>query len=125
MDKIAEALLAEFPGWDSDEARALAKMFIEAVRRHDPLKNKSTKVVITGPKRNLVYISSELRKAREAVLPKLTQDKVSELTEWSPSKIIRIEAGQSAPSKPDIMFLGEIYGLSKERIAHLISKRLG
>lgn len=121
--------MALSPELDEEEAVAMATAFVDAALKLEAEGRKFQKLTMTGPRRNLEYISNALRVAREAALnpdgTPMTQADVSDRTEWSPSKIIRIEGGLSAPSKPDIQFLAELYGLDKKTEKDLIARRKG
>lgn len=116
--------MAEFPDLDEDEAAAMVAAFVAGVRKLEDENRKFKKLLLTGPKRKLEYISGALTAAREAI-PGMTQEKVWEANEWSPSKIIRIEGGTSAASKPDILALAKLYGLDQATTEHLIKHRKG
>ncbi|WP_372349869.1 helix-turn-helix domain-containing protein [Streptomyces sp. KL116D] len=60
-----------------------------------------------------LQLRTELRKARIAA--GLTQRQVADRMEWSPSKLIRIEAGEVGISVNDLRPLAAAYGLSDRR----------
>jgi len=65
-------------------------------------------------------LKAELRNAR--LEAKLTQDQVAEAMEWSPSKIIRIEAGSVGVSANDMKELLRLYGITgPKRVDELLS----
>jgi transcriptional regulator with XRE-family HTH domain len=65
-------------------------------------------------------LKSELRSAR--LEAKLTQDQVAEAMEWSPSKIIRIEAGSVGVSANDMKELLRLYGITDpKRVDELVT----
>ena len=65
-------------------------------------------------------LKAELRSAR--LEAKLTQDQVAEAMEWSPSKIIRIEAGSVGVSANDMKELLRLYGITDpKRVDELLT----
>jgi transcriptional regulator with XRE-family HTH domain len=58
-------------------------------------------------------LRAELRNARQEA--DLTQDQVAEAMEWSPSKIIRIEAGSVGVSANDMKELLRLYHITESR----------
>lgn len=65
-------------------------------------------------------LRAELRSARMAA--DLTQDQVAEAMEWSPSKIIRIEAGSVGVSANDMRALLRLYNVTEpKRVDELLS----
>src|SRR5690242_3192321 len=65
-------------------------------------------------------LRAELRNARMAA--DLTQDQVAEAMEWSPSKIIRIEAGSVGVSANDMKALLRLYHITDpERVDELLA----
>src|SRR5215469_233686 len=56
-------------------------------------------------------LRAELRKARQATEPPLTQEQVAHEMDWSLSKIIRIESGSSGISANDLKALLQLYGV--------------
>jgi transcriptional regulator with XRE-family HTH domain len=65
-------------------------------------------------------LRAELRNARTAA--DLTQDQVAEAMEWSPSKIIRIEAGSVGVSANDLKALLELYHITDpKRVDELLA----
>jgi transcriptional regulator with XRE-family HTH domain len=56
-------------------------------------------------------LRAELRKARQATDPPLTQEQVAHEMDWSMSKIIRIEAGSSGIRANDLKALLQLYGV--------------
>lgn len=121
--KMIEALCEEFPMLDEEESEEIVKMLLQNLVKHDLQIRKVEKVTIGGPRRNLVFISKALTAAR--IKAGLLQDHVTAATEWSPSKIVRLEGGESPPSKPDIQALAKIYGLDKKTEDEWIAKRRG
>jgi len=57
-------------------------------------------------------LRAELRKARQATDPPLTQEQVASEMDWSLSKIIRIESGSSGISANDLKALLRLYGVT-------------
>src|SRR6266700_2541119 len=65
-------------------------------------------------------LKAELRNARQEA--DLTQDQVAEAMEWSPSKIIRIEAGSVGVSANDMKELLRLYNITdSKRVNELIT----
>lgn len=58
-------------------------------------------------------LSMELRRARDGA--RLTQREVAEELGWSPSKLIRVEAGRVRVSRTDLKALLSLYGLTDEK----------
>jgi transcriptional regulator with XRE-family HTH domain len=58
-------------------------------------------------------LRAELRKARQATDPLLTQEQVAREMDWSLSKVIRIEAGSSGISANDLKALLRLYGVTE------------
>jgi transcriptional regulator with XRE-family HTH domain len=56
-------------------------------------------------------LRAELRKARQATDPPLTQEQVAREMDWSLSKIIRIESASSGISANDLKALLQLYGI--------------
>lgn len=56
-------------------------------------------------------LRAELRKARQATEPQLTQEQVAHEMDWSLSKVIRIESGSSGISANDLKALLQLYGV--------------
>lgn len=65
-------------------------------------------------------LRAELRKARQATDPPLTQEQVAREMDWSLSKIIRIEAGSSGISANDLKALLRLYGVTDPEQVNLL-----
>ncbi|WP_018531358.1 MULTISPECIES: helix-turn-helix transcriptional regulator [unclassified Streptomyces] len=70
-------------------------------------------MAVTSPALLRLQLRTELRKARIAA--GLTQRQVADRMEWSPSKLIRIEAGEVGISVNDLRPLAAAYGISDRR----------
>jgi transcriptional regulator with XRE-family HTH domain len=65
-------------------------------------------------------LRAELRRAREQAGQ--TQKEVADALDWSPSKLIRIEAGANVISTTDLMALLQHYGVSdRKRVSELVN----
>jgi len=60
-------------------------------------------------------LRAELRKARQATDPPLTQEQVAHEMDWSLSKVIRIESASSGISANDLKALLQLYGVEDAR----------
>ena len=124
-EQVFRGLKERFPEYNEEEARDLARVFLDAVEKADPLRRKLEGVQISTRLRNVGFVSETLRKAREAMKPKMSQGDVARLMDCSISTINRIERGKIIPSKPVIQTLAEIYGISPEMTQKLINQRKG
>jgi transcriptional regulator with XRE-family HTH domain len=73
----------------------------------------------------LVYrrrLRAELRQARQATDPTLTQEQVADEMDWSLSKVIRIESASSGISANDLKALLQLYGVKDpEKVDSLLA----
>ncbi len=63
-----------------------------------------------GPTVRRRQLITELKRLRERA--GLTQDKVAELLEWHPTKVMRIETGRTSPHPNDVRLMLDVYGIS-------------
>lgn len=121
--KLVAELMSAVPDLDESDAVAIVDSLVTSCQKLVADDRKFKSLMISGPKIKLVEISQALKKAREA--KNLTQEKVARETEWSLSKVARMEAGSFRPSPTDLNFLISLYGIPKAQAEKMRKMRRG
>lgn len=115
VENVAKAL-EKACSIDPTLAKTLAAGVVEAVNGCVKKGNLPLKVTVTGPRPDLQWLAATLKGLREARRPSLTAKEAAACGEWDEGKIGRFERGESCPSKPDLIFLVGLYGVSDKAL---------